>query len=446
MVRWFTGLRGLLLVVGLLLPAAAFANLLQSSHFRLDPNVTNSVGGAGSSTSYGLTDSGGEAAVGSGSSGSYKLTQGYVAQLTHSISLSVLPHGIAAYYPLDTGTGIQAYDVSTNENRGVLTNTPTWVTGKVGQALGFNGTNQYVDIPSSTSLSLSDTVTIEAWVNIANYTNTNTLVSKTSGTGAANDTYELRTQASTGLLQFVGFDTAQRTVTSVIAVPTATWVHVAATKGGGTVILYINGVDQGRGPVAVTTTNTNSVKLGARDDLTNYLNGSLDEVRLYNRTLSAAEIANDYTAGVNGLRFAHTFPNVTPGTSQFYDIDAIVRTDAPGYNLFIQAPKLLTNIVDGTTTIPPITATIASPASWSEGVTKGLGFSVISATQLESKWGTGPFNYAALPTLATAYHSRVGDTAGLPEKTTLEFKADTAPSQRSGTYQTTVIYTATYKP
>ncbi len=446
MVRWLTTIRGLLLVSGLLLPATAFANLLQSSHFRLDPNVTNSVGGVGSSASYKLTDSGGEAAVGAGSSGSYKLTQGYVSQLAHSVSLSVLPYGISAYYPLDTGTGIQAYDVSTNENRGSLNNSPNWVAGKIGQALSFNGSNQYVDVPSSSSLNLSDTVTLEAWVNLTDYANTNTIISKVSGSGAANGTYELRTQASTGYLQFVGFDTAQRTITSSVAVPTGSWVHVAATKGGGTVTLYINGVAQGTGAVGITSSNANAMKLGARDDLTNYFKGSLDEVRIYGRTLTAAEIANEYSAGLSGLRFAHTLPNVTPGTSQSYNVDAIVRTDTAGYDLFIQAPQLLTHTVDGVTTIPSIAGTIASPTAWTEGVTKGLGFSVISATQLESKWGTGPFNYAALPAVDTVYHSRVGYTAGLPEKTTLQFRADTLPSQKSGTYQTTVIYTVTDKP
>ena len=46
---------------------------------------------------------------------------------------------MAAYYPLDTGTGTQAYDVSTNENRGVLTNGPSWGVGQIGQALTLNG-------------------------------------------------------------------------------------------------------------------------------------------------------------------------------------------------------------------------------------------------------------------------------------------------------------------
>ena len=448
MLRLFQPLRIAVIVVALLAPGLAAANLLQSGHFRLDPNAADSFGGAGSSASYKLTDSGGEAAVGAGSSQSYKLTQGYVAQLAHSISLSVMPSGTVAYYPLDTGTGTQAYDVSTNSNTAPLSGSPSWVAGQVGEGISLNGSSQYASAPNSSSLSQTDTLTIEAWVKLTDYANYNSIVSKTTGNGSANNTYELRTEQTTGKLQFLGFDSALRTVTSSVAVGTGGWHHVAVTKGGGSVKLFIDGVQQGSGSVAVTTSNTNDAKIGARDDLaaTNFFKGSLDEVRLYNRTLADAEVKGDYTAGQSGLEFAHTLPDVTPGTSTTYNTDAIVRTDAGGYDLFIQEPSLLKH-TDGITTLPNVTAAIASPAAWTEGTTKGLGFTVTSGTQVEAKWGTGPnYNYAAAPASSTAFHSRTGLSGGVPEKTTLQFRADTTASQKQGTYSTTIIYTATLKP
>lgn len=440
-------LKALILIIALAAPALASANLLQSSHFRLDPNATDNFGGSGGSSSYKLTDSGGTAVAGAGSSQSYKLTQGYVAQLVHSISLSVMPSGTVAYYPLDTGSGTQAYDVSTNENNAALTGSPSWVTGKVGQGISLNGSSQYASAVTSSSLSQTGSLTVEAWVNLTDYANYNSILTKTTGNGAANNTYELRTEQTTGKLQFLGFDSALRTVTTGVAVGTSGWHHVAATKGGGTVKLYIDGVQQGLGSVGTTTSNSNAAKLGARDDLAaaNYFKGSLDEVRLFDRTLTAPEVAGDYTAGASGLEFAHTLPNVTPGTSSTYSTDAIVRTDAGGYNLLIQQPGLLTH-TDTTTTLPAIIATIASPAAWVEGTTKGFGFTVTSGTQVEAKWGTSPYNYAAVPSTATAYHSRTGLGGGVPEKTTLQFRADTTPSQKQGTYSATIVYTATIKP
>lgn len=427
-------------------PLTVRADILTSPNYRLSPNAANTFGGEISSDSYKLVDSGGEAVVGAGSSSSYKLGQGYIAQLTQSIQLSVLPHGIAAYYPFDTGTGIQAYDVSTNENRGAMAATPAWVTGKIGQGLSLNGSSQYVGVPHAASLNLTGSLSIEAWVNITDHTNTGTIVAKTSGNGSANNTFELRTEAATGKLQFLAYDTALRTVTSDEAVTAGGWVHVVATKGGGVAKVYVNGSLRGFGAADTATSNANGVKIGTRDDLTNFFKGSMDELKIYDRVLRDDEIKNNYNAGSSGLRNAFTLPSLTPGVSQTYDMDAIVRTDAGGYDLLVQQDHDLRH-TDGTTTIPPITGTIASPVAWAEGVTKGLGFSVTNGTQVESKWGTSPnFNYAALPSSATNYHARYGLSGGIAEKTTMQFRADTASSQKQGSYSNTVIYTATLKP
>jgi hypothetical protein len=419
---------------------------LTSPNYRLDPDAASTFGGQMSSGSYKLVDSGGEAVIGSGSSPSYKLAQGYVAQLTQSIQLTILPNGIAAYYPFDTGTGIQAYDLSTNENRAVISNAPGWVSGKIGQALSLNGSSQYASAPHSANLNLTGNLTIGAWVNLTDYANANTIATKATGNGTSSNTFELRTEASTGKLQFVAYDTALRTITSDEAVPVGSWVHVAVAKGGGVARLYINGVDRGSGAVGSTSSNSDELRLGVRDDLSNYFKGILDEVKLFNRVLSAADIKNDYEAGISGLRNGFTLPSVSPGISQTYDMDAIVRTDAGGYDLFIQQDHDLRH-TDGSTTIPAISGTIASPAAWSEGVTKGLGFAVIAGTGVESKWGTGPaFNYAAAPNASTNYHTRIGLSGGVAEKTTLQFRADTAASQKQGAYSNTIVYTATLKP
>lgn len=430
----------------LALPLSVYATALTSSHFRLDPSVGNTFGGTGSSTNYKLTDSGGEGVVGSGSSGSYKLTQGYVAQLSQSITLEVLPNGIVSYYPLDTGVGTVAYDVSTNENRGFFAGTPGWTTGKLNQGISLNGSTQYTNIAHAANLNLSGDLTIEAWVNVPDYANNSTIAAKTTGNGTANNTYEFRIQQTTGKLQFLGFDTALQTVTSSVAVPTGAFVHVAVTKISGTVTLYIDGSSSGSGAVGTTNTNSNSLKLGARDDLTNFFKGTLDEVKLYNRGLSATEITNDKLAAASSSSSAFTLPNITPGVSQTYAADAVVRTDAGGYSLYIEENHDLLHS-DNVTTIPGISANITTPAIWSEGTTKGLGFALISGTQVEAKWGTNPnFDYAAIPLTATIFHSRIGLNGGVAEKSSVQYRADTTTAQRSGTYTNAVIYTATLKP
>jgi hypothetical protein len=459
MVGWSRYIKTAVVLGMLMLPGLAAADLLHSTDYQLDPDVADNFGGTNNSTDYQLTDSGGEAAVGAGSSQSYQLSQGYQASLPQSISLSVLPDSTLAYYPMDTGTGDEAYDVSANSNNGAIMGSPSWVAGKIGDGLALNGSTQYISIPTSSTDSQTGTMSIEAWVKLTNYTNTNEIISKTTGSGATNNTFELRTQASTGDLQFLGYDTALETVTSTSAVPTGGWHQVAVSKTGSTATLYIDGVPVGSGSVGTTTSNSNNMLIGARNDLTSstFLTGSIDEVRLYSRTLSTAEVAGDYSAGQSGLEFAQTMPPLTPGTSVTYSTDCVVRTDAAGYQLSIQQPSLLLNS-DSVTTLPAISgATIGSPQPWTEGTTKGFGFTVTGGTDLESSWGTGPYNYAAVPSTDTVFHSRQSSSSssaspyyappdGTPEVTTLQFRADAATSQKAGTYTATIIYTATLVP
>ena len=259
--------------------------------------------------------------------------------------------------------------------------------------------------------------------------------------------------ADTGQIYFGVNPGTQQVVFSPASYNDGQWHHVGASVGPAGQTLIVDGIRVGYNAAVTAGQNQSEYLRVGYDSMggwaaaptSNFFAGSIDEVRAFGRQLSDAEVVGDYTAGLNGLRFAHTLPNVTPGTSSTFASDAVVRTDAGGYNLFIQATGLLKH-TDGTTTIPMIPATVASPSGWVEGTTKGLGFTVSAATQIESKWVGLPYNYAAVPLQATAYHTRTGLNGGIPELTTLQFRADTLPNQKQGTYSSTVVYTATLKP
>ncbi len=445
-------LKTALLVVLALLPATAAADLLQSTHFRLDPNVADTFGGASTSKSYQLTDAGGENAVSAAASQSYKLTQGYESQLTHSIQLVVLPNATYSYWPLDTGTGTVAYDTSMNANNASLIATPTWTTGIVGNGLSLNGSTQY--LATSNQVSNPTAFTLEAWFKSTSVSGGELIGFGSSQTGSSATVDRVVYLTSAGKIAFGTKPSAFKAVTTVASYNDGSWHHVAASLGTGGLLLYVDGLKQGSDTTTTTAANiTGYWRLGF-DNLTgwpsaptsNFLAGTIDEARVYTRALSDAEIKNDYTAGANALKGAFTLPDITPGQSQTYAADAVVKTDAGGYDLYIQAPKALTH-TDGSTTIPAIASTIASPAVWTEGTTKGLGFTLTAGTSLEAKWGTNPnYDYAALPAAATIYHSRTGLNGAIPELTTIQYRADTTPSQKQGTYSTAIIYTATVRP
>src|SRR3989338_1067169 len=78
-------------------------------------------------------------------------------------SAAVSNIGLVGYWSFNEGTGSYAGDSSGNRNQGTLTNGPTWVDGKRGKALNFDGVNDYV-IASSTSLNNLPAMTVSAWM------------------------------------------------------------------------------------------------------------------------------------------------------------------------------------------------------------------------------------------------------------------------------------------
>jgi hypothetical protein len=333
-----------------------------------------------------------------------------------------------------------------------LVNSPSWATGIIGQGVTLNGSSQYIS--TSTTQVNPTAFTLEIW-----FKSTTSQGGRLFGLGDAS------TGASTNLDRNIYLDnaghiiwgthpSAYKTVTTASTYNDGSWHHVAASLGSGGLLLYVDGLRQGTDLTTTTAASYTGYWRIGYDSLTgwpsaptsSFLAATVDEARVTNRQLGDTEIKNDYTAQAGGLRNAFTIPDITPGVSQTYLVDAIIRTGAGGYDLSVQRPTPLTH-TDTVTTIPDISGTIASPTAWTEGTTKGFGFTLTAGTQVEAKYGTSPnYNYAALPSAATVFHSRTGLNGGIPEVTTMQYRVDTQTTQKQGTYSTTVIYTATTKP
>jgi hypothetical protein len=445
MVTLLSQLKFFVLLSALLFPMVASANLLQSNHFQLDSN--------GSSGSYKLQATGGEAAVGGGASTSYKLTQGFISHLPHSLQLSVVPSGIFAYYPLDTGVGNQIYDVSTSSDQALAIGGGNWVAGQIGQGIRLDGSSQYI----STSISQTDPnpFTYELWFKTTSVSGGVLAGFSDVKTGAGTVSDRNLYMTNSGQLVFGVHTSSYKTISSTTAYNDGAWHHVAASLGSSGLLLVVDGARVATdGTTTVGTTGTGYWRFGygvlsgwPSAPTSNFLAADIDELHVFSKQLTDPQVNGDYSAGLNKLRFAHVLPLIQPGTSTTYDVDAIVQTDAGGYDLNLQAIALLKKD-NAALTIPMIGAAIGSPSAWVEGTTKGLGFSVVGGTSIEAKWGTGPssYNYAGLPLQAGVYHSRTGLNGGVPEKTTLRYRADVSQTQAAGTYSTTVVYTATLKP
>ncbi|MBO0884417.1 MAG: LamG domain-containing protein, partial [Mycobacterium sp.] len=196
-----------------------------------------------------------------------------------------------AGYPFDEGTGSTTADVSGNNLTGTLQNT-TWTTnGKFSNALGFNGTNAFVNLGRPTAFtSATGSMTFEAWVFPTNNPGDDGQIISFSNN---NSGWQLKTTKDTGPRTFgvsvYGGGASARTQRySNTQITLNTWYHVAGVYNATsqTLDIYVNGVlDDGTLRNAVPTSqslpsNVN-VNVGRRGDNGFYFIGTIDEVRVY---------------------------------------------------------------------------------------------------------------------------------------------------------------------
>jgi hypothetical protein len=440
------------LALGIVIIPAFFASTASSARFTstsyiIDASVNNSFGGQSSSTNYKAVTSAGESIIGDGSGGSYKMGAGYVSQLDHGMQLTVQPGGLVAYYPFDEGTGSRLNDSTANSNTGTAIGSPLWTPGKLGGAMQFDGTTQSVKVAQSSALNI-ETMSLEAWVKTTQVPGTSdvTVVEKWGASGAY--PYSLRL-LSTGKVQFAAFDgTSYVYITSGTTANDGAWHHfVGVRQVGGQMMLYKDGVLSAQTSdfaTAGTTTNGSGLVIGARSDGTHGFVGSVDELKIYNRPLTANEVKAEYDAQSMGNAAGVHMGNILPGASNTALLDAVVQTDAAGYNLAVSQNQSLTS---GGNTIPSVSGSIASPVSWNEGTTKGLGFTLYgtNATAIPAKWNGGGA-YAAFPASPTSFYTRTGYTAGAKDYVNMRMRLDVAITQATASYQNMITVTGTILP
>lgn len=213
--------------------------------------------------------------------------------------------GVAAAYTFDEGTGTSVLDSSGNGNTGTLTNDPVWTAGQRGSALLFDGANDYVIIPNSPSVSLTSNLSITGWIRVdgpgagsqsgafaylINKHHTNT-----------NESYATLFDHATRRIIFQVFEVGNisHEMTSNRQLDYGEWFFLAGTYDSvsGEQRLYIDGVldsIQNEGSFNISQT-TLSVTIGAffqtpESLLRSFLNGAIDEPRIYNQALTADEI------------------------------------------------------------------------------------------------------------------------------------------------------------
>jgi len=214
-----------------------------------------------------------------------------------SVPEDTMTRGLVGYWSFDEGSGSTAYDASGNGNDGTLIHDPKWTQGKSGSALQFDGTDDYVDCGNDESLNITDAITIEAWIKPTTWASYRYPVSKKKDTTG----YSLQTgDVSTSGLQFrIYIGGAAYLAETNILPPLNQYSHIIGTYDGSRVRIYMNGIEQtiGRDVIGSIDITTNPLTIGCYSSGTCHFNGIIDEVRIYNRALSAEEVRYHYNHG-----------------------------------------------------------------------------------------------------------------------------------------------------
>jgi chitodextrinase len=204
--------------------------------------------------------------------------------------------GPVAHWKLDEGAGTAVLDSSGRGNLGTLVGSPVWTTGMLGKALSFNGTPGMVSVNGGGSVANLQTtgMTVAAWINRA--AGRGRILDKDNN-GAGGWFFAV---SSAGNLAFwTNAFAGSSSRNSAVLLATGRWQHVAATwdgsASGANIHLYIDGaLSDGASMNASGAPRSDAMTpltLGNVPSVTSYnFKGSLDDLRIYNRILSPAEI------------------------------------------------------------------------------------------------------------------------------------------------------------
>jgi hypothetical protein len=201
------------------------------------------------------------------------------------------------------------YDLSGNNNTGTLTNGPVFDSGSI-KSIFLDGANDYINLGAGSSLDISNNVSFDIWFKLGNNygvvgSNWGGIISKRNQFSPFTTTFGVN-QNGTGNIFQVFFATGGSY--RILAISTSqyfssnTWTHLSATyeqSGSNTVIsMYKNGLFATSSLLAGNVPSTPSINLtvGASYVANEFTNMDCGGCRIYNRALSASEVAQNYNA------------------------------------------------------------------------------------------------------------------------------------------------------
>lgn len=200
---------------------------------------------------------------------------------------NVAEDGLVAYWSFDEGTGKTATDVTENGHDGVFVGNPKWVDGKFGTALEFDGEGDHVKVEDKNTLDLTDEVTLMAWFSPSAALTSRRMMVKN------NSIFVIFDFGNTNSVDFLVKPDNLFAQSKTTDWKIGEWYHFAGTFDGKMLRVYINGELEGEAPNNKPIAPSDlELWIGGDDNgrPTDWFPGKIDEVRLYEKVLSAANI------------------------------------------------------------------------------------------------------------------------------------------------------------
>jgi len=246
------------------------------------------------------------------------------------------------------GSGNTWFDRSGYGNHGTLTSGPVWTLGEGGKrnALQFDGVDDRVNI---TRFTVVTSRTFAAWVRttgtdaVSSYAGNAALHILGDSTGGAWIGFGVHG----GKVRYLQYASPWQNVDSVKSVNDGSWHHVVASHSSVTnsVNVYVDGVLDATGTITLDATYSALDRIGCGTYNLDFFDGALDDVRIYNRVLSEAEVA---------LLATPSFSPVTPRSFVFGKRGSIATADPPVVTAALSVPSVTASYAVVVTASPPV--------------------------------------------------------------------------------------------
>ena len=203
---------------------------------------------------------------------------------------------LVSRWAFDEGSGTDAYDWA-GSNHGTLYGDPIWTTGQINGALNFDGNDDYVLIPSDPSMDFTGSFTISAWLKPVASPSDHMVWFVHHTANSTGKRLHLRTYYNTGMIRFGFYSDDLDTAPGAMSF--GSWNHVVVTYdyNSDTSAIYVDGVLNVSGNNGPYTGSVVDSYIG-RDFDQHYFDGTIDDVRVYDRALTAPEILQLYQDGL----------------------------------------------------------------------------------------------------------------------------------------------------